>query len=190
MLKRKNPIAIWLAGCLLLLVLVLVGDSEATSVIPQTLSELTDANSHIVRGDVRAIDSRWNADRTLIVTDISLWIGESFKGAARGQIIVTLPGGRIDDLVLDVVGVPSFALEEEVVLFLQRGEDDNFLIPDLYQGKFRLTTEEDGTTWLSNDHSTLPQLLPGRASSLTSSERMPFESFRSELESALRGGAR
>lgn len=192
MLKVGPTHGTWLAGTLLALLLIFaVGESTATSAVPQTLSQLTDASSHIVRGDVRRIESRWNADQTLIVTDVSLWVGESFKGSARGQIIVTLPGGRIDDLVLDVVGAPSFALDEEVLVFLQRGENDNFLLPTLFQGKFHLTTDEDGTTWLGNDHSTLPHLLPGRAASLQSNSRMPLDTFLGELTTTLgQGGSR
>lgn len=187
--RTDRPSSTWLVLPLLALALIVgVGDTSATSAIPQTLSDLSDNSTHIVRGDVRHIASRWNADRTLIVTDVSLWVGDSFKGAAGGEILITLPGGQIDDLVLDVVGAPTFYIEEEVLVFLQRGEDDNFLLPTLFQGKFHITTDADGTTWLSNDHSTLPQLLPGRAASLQSGSRMPLDIFLNDLTNTLRGG--
>ncbi len=179
----------WAAGALFSLLLISVaGTTPATTIADQSLSSLVSESTHIVRGDVRQIQSRWNADRTLIVTDISLWVGESFKGSAHGQIVITLPGGRIDDLALDVVGAPSFALEEEVLVFLRPGEDDNYVVPSLYQGKFEIAEDEAGETWIHNDHYTMDRLLPLRASALRLQNRMPLGDFMPELDSALRKG--
>lgn len=165
---------------------------SATLILPQSLDTLTRTSSHVLHGKVLSMESRWNDEGTLIVTDVYLDVAEAFKGRIGGPVVLTLHGGRVDDLVLDVVGSPTFQVGEEVLIFARRQPDGSFNIPDLYQGKYRVEREADGA-WIANEQYSLDQLLPDKATVLDARGRLSWDTFRQQLVSAVeraRGGAR
>lgn len=164
----------------------------ATLILPQDILQVTAASSDVVRGRVASLASRWDYDRTLIVTDVVIEVEETFKGEAKGDVVLTLFGGRVDDLVLDVEGSPSFAVGEDVVVFARRERDGSLSVPNLYQGKYRVETD-GGALWISNERYSLAELVPAKAAALDAAGRMAWGQFRAELERAVRqspGGAR
>src|SRR5262245_36638444 len=133
--------------------LALPAPALATSGSPQTLGALTKASTEIVRGTVVARESRWNDDKTLIVTDVVLETTENFKGEAASRFTLEVVGGRVGDLVLDVVGGPSFTIGEDVVVFAARGANGRLRLPGLAQAKFTIETDADGKVWIRNQAS-------------------------------------
>lgn len=152
----------------------------ATSGRQQTLDGLTKASSEVVRGRVVSKESRWNEDRTLIVTDVVLQVTEAFKGRDASQVTLEVFGGRVDDLVLEVVGGPNFKLGEDVLVFARRGADGRLRLPGLWQAKFTVEADADGKSWIRNQVS-VERFLPGEARALDAAGRLEWSEFRGRL---------
>jgi hypothetical protein len=177
--RRRRRLAIAVAALLAVPALAL-----ATIGSQPTLGGLTKASSDVIRGKVVARQSRWNDSKTLIVTDVVLQVSEAFKGATAGQVTLEVVGGRVDDLVLDVVGGPSFAVGEDVLVFASRGPGGRLRLPGLAQAKFTLETAADGKVWIRNPVS-LDRFLPGEAQTLDARGRLEWSEFRGRLAGIL-----
>lgn len=158
---------------------------------PVELAELVAGSSDVVRGRVVELDSRWNAAHTLIETDIRLEVAEALKGEARGEIVLTLPGGQVGDLVLAVSEAPRLSEDEEVLIFLRRQPDGRFLVPYLVIGTYRVETDARGR-WLASLGYSLANLMPDRASALDTRQRLSWDHLQLALDKAVRsaGGGR
>jgi hypothetical protein len=73
----------------------------------------------IVEGTVNAIESRWNEEKTMIYTDITVTVNSIEKGEFRESFLtVRLLGGHVGKDIVVVDGSPGFAIGEYVLLFL------------------------------------------------------------------------
>jgi len=115
---------------------------------------LTEKASHIIIGDVKAIESRWNEDETLIYTYITISILDCLKESIENQeITIKKLGGEIGEIGLFVSNVPSLIEGEKVKLFLKRIGENEFTI----LGKSSLDSEASsgysysGIHWHSKD---------------------------------------
>jgi hypothetical protein len=163
----------------------------ATIILPRDLGAMASASTDIIRGKVVSMESRWNDDKTLIVTDVQLQVTEVFKGKAAPQATLELLGGRVEEIALDVVGSPSFALGEDVVVFATAGKDGRLRLPSLAQEKFTVEESAGGKAWVRNDQQAFGSLLPGETLALDADGRLAWEEFRARLVKALEreGGA-
>jgi hypothetical protein len=165
----------------------------ATSGSQQTLAGLTKVSSEVVRGRVVSKESRWNEDRTLIVTDVVLQVTETFKGQAGSEVTLEVLGGQVEDLALDIVGGASFKLGEEVLVFAARGPDQRLRIPGLAQAKFTVETDADGKVWIHNPIS-IERFLSGEAKAVDAAGRLEWGEFRGRLTGTIerqrQGGVR
>jgi hypothetical protein len=99
-----------------------------------SLEELTSKSSIIIRGKVIALSSRWNEERTQILTDVTIEVSDYIKGESQGaELTIRVPGGVVEGIGMWVSDVPSFEEGQEVVLFLF-GND--FEVVGGFQGKF------------------------------------------------------
>ncbi len=100
------------------------------------LAQLTARADRIVRGRVVAQTGLLVAPAGRVVTDTRVEVHEVLKGApVPAQIVVRRPGGKVGDTEVHVVGAPTFAIGEDVVLFLRVGAAGHALV-GLAQGKF------------------------------------------------------
>lgn len=182
-------------ACWAALALLAVGwtlPARASLTVPVELKQLAGDSTHVVRGRVAGLESRWNADHTLIETEVRLEVKESLKGDTRGEIFFIVPGGQVGDLVLAVSASPRLAEEDDILVFARRQADGTYVLPYLSVGTYHLRTDARGT-WVQGSGYSLARLLPSRASSLDAAERLPWEQFRSDLLQAMKttsGGAR
>jgi hypothetical protein len=116
----------------------------ATSLLYRDVPALTRDADAIVVGRVAKSESRWTADHRRIVTEVTVEVSESLKGAPGSTVLVRQPGGQIGDIGQRVDGMASFAKGEEVLVFLQRRPDNSFFLAGMAQGKYRVEREADG----------------------------------------------
>jgi len=81
--------------------------------------ERVDLSEKIVRGQVVYIRSYWNPEKTLIYTDVKIFVSEYLKGDGPMEIILKLPGGTVDDKTQWVSDTPQFNLGDDDVIFLE-----------------------------------------------------------------------
>ncbi len=116
----------------------------ATTQVAADLPTLSREADAIVQGRVLSTRARLTMDGRRIVTDTTVAVVDSLKGSLKGEVVVMQPGGEVGDLGQRVEGAATFAVGEEVVLFLERKSDTRFGVLGMSQGKFRLERSPDG----------------------------------------------
>lgn len=176
-------------GCALLLALVASsGVLRASVSVPVEMKALVGDASDIVRGRVVSLESRWNADHTLIETEVRLEVSERLKGEAGAELTFTVPGGEVEGRRLFVDAVPPLAEEDNLVLFLQRQPDGRLVLPHLALGSYRLESDARGL-WVAGQGQSVAALVPERASALDYKQRLSWDVFSREVQAADRAGS-
>ena len=118
--------------------------ASATSVVPRDLPELTARSTRVVHGEVVATASEWNADRSLIVTRVTVRVTDTLAGEAGETVTFTQPGGRVGAVRVDVPGAAAFRSGEEGVWFLAPGPGNALYLNGLDRGRYRVVTAANG----------------------------------------------
>jgi hypothetical protein len=124
-----------------LLILLTISSSYATTVERLGLEDLVKKARRIVVGTVTGTRTYWSADGKFILTDYTIEVDESIKGQATRRIAVTTIGGKIGDLELHVSGMPVFHQGEAAVVFIEQSGAYQTVV-GLGQGKFTLDRGE------------------------------------------------
>lgn len=125
--------------------LCLVGTAQATVLAPLDTRALTSRADRIVLGTVESQAARWTDDHDAIYTDVTVRVSESYKGRlAPGQtLVVRRLGGEVDGVGMRVFGAASFAVGEEVVLFVEARGSASYPV-GMTQGKLHVSRGPDG----------------------------------------------
>jgi hypothetical protein len=113
----------------------------ATSVQRLSFEELVAKAHTIVQGSVVSALTYRSADGKLILTNYTISVEESLKGASGRTVILTTIGGRIGNTVLHVSGMPVLQPGEKAVLFLEQAGAYTTVV-GLNQGKFTVSNGE------------------------------------------------
>jgi hypothetical protein len=110
--------------------------ARATTIEGMSLRELVASAPTVVRGTVTGSSSHWNADRSLIVTDVRIRVLEVLKGRPASEVVVTQPGGQVGKLRVDVDGAEAYPAGREMVLFLRATPGGMNHVIGLSRGRF------------------------------------------------------
>jgi hypothetical protein len=99
-------------------IVALTAGARATVLIPADLAELTRDAGAVARGAVVAVDGRWTDDRRTIETIVTLETERYLKGQLGQTVQFRVPGGTFGRYRNVVVGAPTFAVGQHVVVFL------------------------------------------------------------------------
>ena len=100
------------------------------------LEELASGSPSIVHGQVTSVQSRWNEDHSMIISEARIRVLGSVKGESGKEIVVIQPGGVVGKLKIEIPGVGLMRPDDEVVLFLAQGGRGNLHVNGLTQGRF------------------------------------------------------
>lgn len=155
-----------------IVVLIVSGPVQATSVQRLSLDELVAKASTIVEADIVAARTYRTPDGKLILTSYTATVQENMKGAPVSSITVTTVGGRIGSTVLHVSGMPVFQPGDKAILFLEKSGAYSTIV-GLNQGKFSILNGE-----VANDLAGLsfPDGQTGKQ------VRMPLNEFKRQLK--------
>ena len=123
--------------------------AQASVVKALSLQELTRKSTEILVGMATEQQSRRHIDGKLIVTDFSFQVEDVLKGESkRGEpAIITVLGGKLDGLGLQVPGEASFAIGQRVIAFLYKAPRSGDLrVVGMSQGVLSLKPQADGST--------------------------------------------
>lgn len=120
------------------LCLILMSAEAPAMMVRVSLDEMVQESADVVQGRVISRESRWSADRSHIVTEITVEVSESWAGkASAGKTIsVQTLGGIVGDDAEIVEHQPAFGANEEVVLFVRPDAQGSARIVQDEQGKF------------------------------------------------------
>ncbi|HUP61324.1 MAG TPA: hypothetical protein VNA69_12980 [Thermoanaerobaculia bacterium] len=76
----------------------------------------------IILGKVIRSESRWDGAHRWILTYTTFRIEKSLKGFPAQEITVVTPGGSVDGIRQETIGVPQFREDEEHVLFVRNSQ--------------------------------------------------------------------
>jgi hypothetical protein len=124
-----------------LAVILFAAAAGASQVLHQTLRELTLGSSDIVIGLVEGTSAHWDGSHRKIITEVTVRVSESLKGAPAERITLTQLGGDLDGFRYSVPGSPLFRPGEEALLFVWRDAKGRAQVNGLAQGKFEITTD-------------------------------------------------
>jgi hypothetical protein len=104
---------------------------------------LIERSEHVVYGRVVGIRSLWDEETRTIWTQTELQVLDAPKGAAPRSVIITEPGGEMGNVGHLVPGIPSFSLNEEVVVFLYEAERNRLRVTGLRQGVYAVERDPE-----------------------------------------------
>lgn len=132
-----------LLTCLLALASCLYG----TTLEKLTFDEMTAKSTQIVRGRVTLSNVRQHG--AIYYSHYTIHVSEMYKGPTAATIDVVLPGGTIGRSQQTFSGVPTFAPDTELVLFLWTSKTGLTHVIGLSQGVFQVSKNASGQTVFS-----------------------------------------
>jgi hypothetical protein len=130
------------AASVLSCAVLVAGPAQAFVVLPADLDDLVRGARAIVYGRVTSVHAELAGDRRHIDTIVSLEASTYLKGDFGPQVTFRVPGGEMGRYRSVIVGAPTFAPGDEVVLFLgARGPSVPYVL-GLSQGVFRVARDE------------------------------------------------
>jgi len=139
-LKKTFRLSCWLLICLLVFSLT---ESKA-QVKKMSAKDLTEASTTVLYGNCKKIKCEWNESRSAIFTYITIAPEGYIKGSLGSEVIVAVPGGRVDDILYEVSETPVFMEGEDAVVFIWTNPKGKNLVTGGYQGKMKI--EKDTKT--------------------------------------------
>ncbi len=116
-----------------------ITNSQVKSLTAEQLAEQADV---VAIGRVSSCQPEWSQDGKRILTRVTIGVEQRLKGNdAESPIIVEVPGGEIGTVGETYSHTARFAVDENVVVFANRGSD----------GKLRLTGGDQGKIVVHTD---------------------------------------
>jgi hypothetical protein len=133
---------------------LLISTCFSTTVIPQTVEELTRASTDVVVGEAGVPQAKWNASHTMIYTITPIRIESALKGTRQGVVMVAQMGGTLDGIHTKIAGIRQFQPQEKAALFLRPSKDmpGTFVITGMMQGHFTVASDDKVTNGVSGVH--------------------------------------
>lgn len=120
---------------------------SASTFVAMTEEELIRASDAVVQGRVIQLESRWDDQGRIIVTDATVQVSEYIIGDAPSQMVVQIPGGQVADFRVEAHGFPQLAKGQEVILFVRVDTSSQVSrIVGHQQGHFEVVKRLDGVT--------------------------------------------
>ena len=118
----------------------------ATTLVRMSLSQLAQASSTIVQGQVVAQTTRQNPAHTRIMTYTTVQLDKALKGQPPATLTIEQPGGTIGNVHVRVPGTAFLRPQTEYVLFLEpvTGQTATYHMVGMMQGAFRVYRERNG----------------------------------------------
>lgn len=113
--------------------------AHATIAVKLELADLVEQSDVIAVGTVAKAESRWTDDQRLIVTDVTIDVGDGLLGCSDGESVTfTVMGGTVGDISQTVAGEAIFRSGEKAVVFLGQRPSGHLGVIGLSQGKYHV----------------------------------------------------
>ncbi len=117
--------------------------AQATVARAVPFDEKVDAADAIVLGKVVSTESAWDPTGRWIVTRSTLRVEKALKGHPASQLTLVTPGGSVDGVRQETIGIPSFRAGDEHVVFV-RSTAAGPTVAFFDQGLFDVTRDARG----------------------------------------------
>jgi len=120
--------------------------SAASTFLARTPEELVADSSAVVTGKVVSVESFWDENHTIIVSEIVLQVERTVVGQAPEFVTLRLAGGTVDDYTVVAHGFPTFTEGERALVFVSPDAKitERFKVAGYQQGHYRIVTNRFG----------------------------------------------
>jgi hypothetical protein len=140
--SRLPVCALFVAVCLITAATV-VPEAAAQEMVKLSLEELAGKSEFIVEGQVSDMRSEWNPEGTRIETHVTIRIEQYLKGESiERTITITHLGGEVGEVGEVYSGAARFQKDEEVLLFVHRGNEGRLRLTGASQGKYSIGRDQ------------------------------------------------
>lgn len=139
-LKKIQCCFCWITLCFLIFSIT-EGQAQMNQM---SARELTEESTAILYGKCSEVKSAWDQEQDIIYTYVTIVNEGSVKGSPGAETVITIPGGRVGDIIYEVSEMPVFEPGEEVFTFLWEHPSGKNLVTGGYQGKIKI--EKDRIT--------------------------------------------
>lgn len=165
----------------------------ASTVEAPTLQQMVDRSSRIFVGEVIGTRSYRTGDS--IHTDVTFRTSDVLKGAESPLVVLTFLGGTVDDVTLEVSGMPRFTVGDEQVIFAAGAAGQVSPLVGMWHGRVRVSRDTSGTARvLRNDGTPFERSTAVTQPAAVASDRiivaMRLDAFVSDVRQLIRGGRR
>ncbi len=154
----------WVATAAWLMVLGTGHEARASLVHGwMSIGDLVTRSSDVFIGNVIDARSVWDGNQGEICTIVTLEVQSELKGRADddGLVRLRVPGGRVGGFTETVIGAPTFAVDETVLVFVADRGDGLLEVVGMAQGKYAIRQEPySGLQFAVSDTSGLQRLVP------------------------------
>jgi hypothetical protein len=179
-LKEFTRIALYLSLCFLFFSIT---ESNA-QVKKMSSKDLTEKSTAVLYGKCKSKKCAWNENKSAIYTYITITPEEYIKGNLGTEVVVAVPGGRVDNMLYEVSETPFFTVDEDVVAFVWTNPRGKNLITGGFQGKMKIEKDAKTGKRFVNDPDVVSEtatqnLAPGQEKK---AERLQLEDFVGKLK--------
>jgi len=178
---------------LLALVAIAIATPAAQAAVAQAASfdEKVDHAAAIILGKCVKTEARYDSTGRWIVTYATFKVEESIKGDAAGQVTIVTPGGSVNGIHQETIGVPVFREGDEHVVFLR---NTRVGLTPLYfdQGTYNVADGDHGEKMIVPMPSNVMHIDTQRAMVVASPSDEPrtLSAFKSAVSESMRGSAK
>ena len=119
--------------------------ANATTIAHMTEAQLIEHSSLIVRGRVLRKQSKWNPQRTAIITQVQFQVHQEVLGRPTPSVVVIGHyGGQVGNERMGLPNGPNFTVGEEIVVFLHTSKHlpGEYLLTGWTQGIWNISRPE------------------------------------------------
>ena len=129
--------------CPVIICVMILSQAESQAQVKKmSAKDLTEESTTVLYGKCRNIKCEWNENRSAIYTYITIAPEEYIKGNLGSEVVVAVPGGRVDNILYEVSETPFFTQDEDVVTFIWTSPKGKNLITGGPQGKIKIEKDE------------------------------------------------
>jgi hypothetical protein len=128
----------------LLLALAVALPAAASTFLAMSQKDLLQHSTRVVQGEVLQVNSFWEPEGRLIVSEALVRVEEAVVGEAASVVVVRTFGGTVDGFTVEAHGFPTFRVNERLLLFLGAEKDGAAEVVGYQQGQFRVVRNRVG----------------------------------------------
>lgn len=159
--------------------------AEATLSRAIHFDEKVEKAESIVLGKVVAQESRWDDAHKWILTYSTFEVEKTLKGTPSQRVTIVTPGGTVDNIAQNVIGVPRFRNGEESVVFV-RSTPAGPTVLYFEQGAYRVTKNDRGDRIVRSAVSSPVVVDSQRGAAVAPEEARPLRDFEQRVEKTMR----
>lgn len=146
--------------------------------------EKVDNAAAIVIGECVAQRSQWDPARNWILTYSTFRIEKTLKGAPAQEITIVTPGGTVDNISQEIIGVPRFREGEQHALFVRSSQAGPTVLY-LEQGAYKVL-EERGERIVQPAVSSAVLVDTGRGTAASPEQPRTLRAFETSVRETIR----